>query len=130
MCIILCIWLFEVEFILNNITFSGIVCDLFVAVGYLKNRWTWKNTNSDKLKIPIAIHVIYCLVLILLTIVPLITNPVASASAFLLVVASASLYYFLIVKTQLGDKWMRNTSAKLTIHIQRLFYCAPAEKSD
>ena len=36
-------WMFEVNYLLNNITFSSLVCELLVSVGYLYRRIKLRN---------------------------------------------------------------------------------------
>lgn len=49
--IVLFIWAFEAEFILVNVTFSGIIGDLLISIGYLRRRLKTRIHDDLKFKV-------------------------------------------------------------------------------
>ena len=45
------IWSFEVEFILTNVVFTGLMGGLFVSISYIRRRLRYTAMPSDKFKV-------------------------------------------------------------------------------
>lgn len=126
------IWTVEVYSLINNTIFVSLSFDVIVVVGFIRLRWTKRNeqstsANQRSLKLPLAVPILYFLIVTLIVAVPLVTKPKESAIGLAMMLGTGAAYYLLVITWTNKPAVLVNKMAAFTRFIQKLFHCLPQD---